>query len=251
MAIGGDNTQSNNQNKLYESTFYPRIRIKNADSKLNLSPSFRSGLLVLEISELKEGFKYEPLIAIHLSPMKAKLLAKEIEKVRAYYEAGDIQEEKAFGVNAGMNDKVSFIALSADVNKTIIVTIGKFDSEGQIIERYSIALNRDYNFSLEWENLSQMDVVKNYDNMVELEQLYELCKDFGRGMNGAYAYSQIDLNRFEASRVLRKMDPIYDKLGIERINRNGNYNRNNSFLDSAKSNSSNHMNFDEMESLMD
>ena len=254
MAIGDTNTNNSNQGKLYENTYYPRIRIRNAESKLSLNTSFRSGLLILEICELKEGFKYDPIIAIYLSPTKAKLFAKEIEKFIAYLESGEIVEGKAFGVNAGMNDKVSFIAIHADTNKNIFISIGKFDSQGMITENHTIGLNKEYHFSLEWDNLDTMDVVKVHDDMIEVEQLYELCKDFGRSMNGAQAYAYADLARFDNVRILRKMDPIYDKLGIERLNPKGNggsYSSKNNFLDSAKSSSSNHMSFDDMESLMD
>ena len=44
MAIGDTNTNNSNQGKLYENTYYPRIRIRNAESKLSLNTSFRSGL---------------------------------------------------------------------------------------------------------------------------------------------------------------------------------------------------------------
>ena len=253
MAIGDTNTSNNNQGKLYENTYYPRIRIRNAESKLSLTPTFRSGLLILEISELKEGFKYDPIISIYLSPTKAKLFAKEIEKFIAYLESGNIVEGKAFGVNAGMNDKVSFIAIHADTNKNIYVSIGKFDSNGSITEKHTIGLNKEYHFSLEWDHLDTMDVVKVHDDMIEVEQLYELCKDFGRTMNGAQAYACADLTRFDTARILRKMEPIYDKLGIERLNPrgNGSYSSKNNFLESAKSSNSNHMSFDDMESLME
>ena len=249
MAIG-DNTNNSNNGKLFENTYYSRIRIKNSDSKLTLTPSFRSGLLILEISELKEGFKYEPLIAIHLSPTKAKLFAKEIEKFRNYLETETIVSERAFGVNAGMNDKISFIAIHSDIERNIYITIGKFDSEGNITESETLKFNKDYHFSLEWDNLQKMEVSKVYDNGIELEQLYELCKDFGRNMNGANAYAQLDLGRFDTARILKKMDPIYDKLGIERRTMGTNGASRNNFLNSAKV-SSNHTSFDEMESLME
>lgn len=253
MAIG-DNNNNNNSGKTYENTYYSRLRIKNADSKLALAPTFRSGLLNLEISELKEGFKYESLIGIFLSPTKARLLANEILKFKKYLNSEEIVPGKAFGVNAGMNDKVSYIGFHANEKRVPLVTIGKIDGSGNITEQVTIELNVDYHFALEWENINTMDVVKAYDNNVEIDQLYELVYDFGRSMSGASAYSTIDLGRFDHSRILRKMDPIYDKLGIERLNSgNGgsNYNRGNSFLDNSKSINSNHTSFDSMEGLFD
>lgn len=250
MAIGDNNT--NNQNKLYENTYYSRLRFKNAESKLSLAVSFKSGLLILEISELKEGFKYEPVISIYLSPTKAKLFAEEIIKFKEYLNSGSIVEGKAFGVNAGMGDKVSFIGLHADSNKNIFATIGKINSEGKIIDSREFGFNKQYHFSLEWENIKNMDVAKSYNDTLEIDQLYELCYDFGRQMSGAAGYAAIDLGRFDTARILKKMDPIYDKLGIERKTYSSNTytNRTNNFLDNAQSVSSNHMSIEDMEDLL-
>ena len=98
-----------------------------------------------------------------------------------------------------------------------------------------------------------MDVAKAYDNDIEIDQLYDLVYDFGRNMSGAEAYSYIDLARFDNARILRKMDPIYDKLGIERRSMSGDNNgyKSNSFLNNSKSVNSNHTTIDDMEDLLD
>lgn len=251
MAIGDNgNSTNNNTNKLYESTYYSRLRIKN--DKLALSVSFRSGLLILEISELKEGFKYEPIETIYLSPTKALLLAEEIKKFKEYLSSGDIVLGKAFGVNAGMNDKVSFIGLHANENKVPMITIGKFDSTGQITEQATINLNVDYHYALEWNDINTMDVNKCYYDNVELDQLVALLEDFARHMSGALAYSVADVTRFDYNRLLKKMDPIFDKLGIERKSgNNGSFSRSsNSFLDNA-GRTSNHTSFDNIEDMLE
>lgn len=253
MAIGDNSNSSNNNGKLYENTYYSRLKFKSSENKLSLTPYFRSGLLVLELSELKEGFKYDAVINIFLSPTKAKLFAAEIKKFKEYYLAGNIIPGKAFGVNAGMNDKVSFIGIHADTNKNIFVTIGKFDGNGTIIENCTTSLNVDYHFALEWENIEQNDVSKAYNDMLELDQLTELCEDFGRHMNGTIAYSVADLTRFDTARVLKKMDPIFDKLGIERktYSNGSSSNRGNSFLENSGRTSSNHTSFDNVDELFD
>lgn len=233
MAIGDNGSNNNNGgNKgLYENTYYSRIRFKNGN--LALGVSFRSGLLILSIAEQQDGFKWEDLISIHLSPTKASLLADEIKKFREYYEEGNIVPGKAFGVNAGMNEKVSFIGIHADTDKNIIVTIGKFDGTGQITDRAEISLNKDYHYALEWEDISANDLAKVYYDNLEICQLANILEDFARYMNGALAYSVIDLGRYDNARILGKMDPIYDKLGIERRNNGSGGNRTNSFLDNS------------------
>lgn len=254
MAIGDTNLNNGTSNgKLYESAYYSRLRFKNPENKLTLTPYFRSGLLALDISEQKEGFKYDSIITIFLSPTKARLLAHEILKFKEYLKSDEIVLGKAFGVNAGMNDKVSYIGFHATEDRVPMVTIGKIDGEGNITEQATVTLNKDYHFSLEWENIETMDVAKAYNNNIEIDQLYELVYDFGRQMSGATAYSTIDLGRFDQARILKKMDPIYDKLGIERKtygNSGNNYNRGNSFLDNSRSVSSNSTSIDSLEGIL-
>ena len=156
MAIGDNSNSSNNNGKLYENTYYSRLKFKSSENKLSLTPYFRSGLLVLELSELKEGFKYDAVINIFLSPTKAKLFAAEIKKFKEYYLAGNIIPGKAFGVNAGMNDKVTYIGFHATTEKHILVTIGKFDGNGNIVEATTIPLNVDYHFALEWSDINTL-----------------------------------------------------------------------------------------------
>lgn len=252
MAIGdfnqnGSNNGNNNNGKLFENTYYSRQKIKNATSKLNLNISFRSGLMIFEISEFN-GSSYNSLQAIHLSPTKATILASEIRNFKNYLESGHIVALRAFGVNAGMNEKISFIGFHVTPDKIIKMTIGKMNgSTGEIIEQCTMDLNNDYHFSLEWNNIEDNDVEKCYINSLEIDQIEQICSDFGRHMNGAIAYSVADLTKFDTARVLKKMDPIYDKLGIERRTNNG-YNgaKGSSFLDSRNS-TSNHMSYDSIE----
>lgn len=253
MAIGDNgNSGSNNNGKLYENTYYSRLRVKNSESKLSLTPSFKSGLLVLSIAEQKEGFKYDTIEEIYLSPTKAKLLALEIEKFKEYLEKGDIIPGKAFGVNAGMGEKVTYIGFHATEDMRTIVTIGKIDGSGNIIEKADITLNKDYHYALEWDNINNMDVAKATYDGLELDQIHEVCEDFGRHMNGAIAYSVADLTRYDHARIVSKMDPIYDKLGIERKSYNGNSNRgSNNFMNNLGNTDSNHRSMDSIEDMME
>lgn len=250
MAIG--DTNNSNGKKLFENTYYSRLRFKSPDGKLALTPSFRSGLLIFDISELKEaeGFKYDSLIQIHLSPTKARLFAEQIEKFKEYLASGQITPGVAFGVNAGMGGKVSYIGIHANADEDVLITIGKFDDQGNIIESVTTTLNcKEYHFSLYWSDINNNDVGKCYNNLIELDQIKELCADFGRNMSGAVGYAVADLSRFDLARVLGKMDPIFDKLGIERksySNNNTNYNRGNSFLDNSRSVQSSHTSIDDI-----
>lgn len=250
MAIGDNNYSGNGSNnggsgKLFENTYYSRLRFKNSETKLALAPYFRSGLLYMDLSEMQEGFKYNSVISMALSPTKARLLADEIVKFKEYLNSEEIIPGKAFGVNGGMGDKVSYIGFHASPDKTIFVTIGKIDGNGNIIESRTTSLNKDYHFALEWDNIENMSVSKSYNDNIEIDQIYEMLVDFSRNMSGASAYATLDLGRYDYDRLMKRIDPIYDRLGIERKNSgngNSNYNRGNSFLDNASSVNSNHVN---------
>lgn len=251
MAIGdygnGNSNNSNGNNKLYENTYYSRLRAKTSDGKTALGYSFRSGLLIISIAEQKDGFRYEDLEAIHLSPTKATILANQLKSFKSEMEAGNLVPGKAYGVNAGMGEKVTYIAAHIDEDNNILITIGKFDSNGQIIEKATTHFNKEYHYGLEWNNIESMDLSKAYYDNLELDQLITLAEDFGRSMSGAYAYSHADLTRYDNARILGKMDPIYDKLGIERRSSgNGGGNRGtNNFLNNAGT-SSNHTTLDDI-----
>lgn len=235
MSIGDGGFGGNNQSRgiLYDRTFYSRVRIKNGD--LSLGFAFSGGLLNITIDQKVDGFKYDTVQRISLSPTKARLFTYQIKKFREYITNNDvILPGTAFGVNAGMNDKVTYIGISANTDKTPIITIGKFDNTGQILEHQSIIFNTKYHFALDWTNIDSNEVEKCYYDGTELDMFEKVISNFANNMDGAVGYSAFDLGRYEISRILNKMDPIYDKLGIERMG-NRDYGRGNSFLDQASS----------------
>lgn len=225
MAIA-DNSNSNERRKLWENTYYSRFRIKNAEAKLSLGVQFSAGLLNLTIDEQQEGFKYETIQKISLSPYKAKMFSYEIVKFKEYLK-GNVKENVAFGVPAGMGEKVTYIGIHCTKDKVPVLTIGKFDNNGNIIDQASITFNTNYYFGLEWKDISENKLDKVYYDEVELDMFEKLINDFANNMNGALAYSVADLTRYDSARVLGKLDPIYDKLGIERRYNNNSGSTNN------------------------
>ena len=79
-----------------------------------------------------------------------KMLAEELRKFVEYKSGNKIDPKKAFGVNAGMNEKVTFIGFSTDSSKNVYCTIGKFDGSGVIVESAKYTFAREYNYSLEY-----------------------------------------------------------------------------------------------------
>jgi hypothetical protein len=164
------------------------------------------------------------------------MFSYELKKFREYLQ-GNVKENVAFGVPAGMGERVSYIGIHANKDKTPIITIGKFDNDGNIIDQASITFNNNYYFGLEWKDISENKVDKVYHNVVELDMFEQLINSFADSMNGAIAYSFADLTRYDNARILGKLDPIYDKLGIERRSYNNRGNGSNNFLNNTQSTS--------------
>lgn len=246
MAIGdfGNNNNQQKRNNV-ERNFFSRVKIKNPESDLALNFNFSGGLLNVTIDEKEEGFKYNTLQKISLSPYKAKMMYEQIQAFKAYLSEGNIIPGKAFGVNAGMGEKVTYIGFHANEAGVPIVTIGKFNNEGVIIEQASITFNKDYYFALDWKNIEENDVEKHYYDDCDLFMFEKTIKDFADNMNGALAYSVVDLYRYETQRIVGKMDPIYEKLGIERRDFGGNRGSN-SFLDNHAATSSTSTSIDDI-----
>lgn len=252
MAIGdgGYSNSNDNSNKIYENTYYSRFSIRNADRQLSIS--YRSGLMILELNDVdSKTFKRTPLTNIFLSPTKAQMLYNEINRFKEYRNGKDPKENVAFGVTGGMKEKVSYLGFHTNPDRDIFITIGKFDESGQIVEAETIMLNKDYNYSIEWEDISKMKLERVFDNDIELNMLHIAIGEFARHMNGAAGYAAADLTRYDQARILRKLDPIYDSLGIERKSSgNSNRNFNNDFLSNSNS-SSKSTTIEEISDLLD
>lgn len=222
MALGdgnnnyGSNNGSSGGGKVYDNTFYSRIRFRN-NNKMTLTFSFRSGLLRVSINEEKESYKYEEKTFINLSAAKARLL-RDILIKEFKPNMATLDPNKAFGVNAGIGETVSFIAFHVTGNvpgevPEYAVTIGKIDNSGNVTQCHDFVFNADYHYALQWDNLSTMDVSKVVDDYLELDTFIDILNEFVNSASGATGYNTFDVGRYE---IHRYIDPIYNKLGIER-----------------------------------
>ena len=225
MGIGDSNYGSSNgsyQSKTYEGTYYSRLVLKNSNHK-RLSITYKIGLMVLEISNTTvsgDSFKSEVEEQIFLSPAKAHMLTNQINNMLEYRKSENVDPRKAFGVTAGMKEKVTFIAFSVDED---VVTIGKFDSNGIITESAVFKFDQDFNYSLEWDDLAANSLTKVYDNEMDILMLRDAIADFSRAMSGAAGYATLDLNRYEAQKNYRRIEGTWEWRGWrERIYNNNN-----------------------------
>lgn len=226
MALGDGNNGNGNSSRVYDSTFYSRAGSKNAETKLRLAYRFRSGLMTIVIAQEKDGFKYDDATYINLSMKKARLFRDKLKEFKKQLLEGAAPDpDKAFGVDAGIGETVSFIAMhtvamdpDAGINGVGYgLTIGKINSNGEVTDVYDYPFNFSYHYSLAWNNLSAMDVSKEYNDMLELDELITVLDEFVSVSGGATAVSVFDMGRYEINRL---MNPIYEKLGIERGRKN-------------------------------
>lgn len=226
MALGDTNNYGNNgdnKSKLFDPTFFSRVRIKNKD-KLAISFSFTKGLLKVTVSEERNNFNYEDLISINISPTKAKLLLNELNRFIDRIQSGEeISPDEGVGINTGVRETVTFIAFKVTGNRPDVpehsFIIGKVDPNGTVTDTVEFVFNVDYDYSLHWNNITNMDVDKNIDQFMGIKLFRDVIKEFDNSSAGAIGASVWDTGRYEYHRILRKMDPIYEKLGIERMNK--------------------------------
>lgn len=226
LGDGGFNNNNGTRNKVYDNTYYSRIKIKNKDH-LVVDFSFSKGLLKLQVSEEKENFRTEPVTSISLSATKAKLLIAKIETFLKRMKDGEfIDPNEGYGVNSGMREVVTFIAFKVTGNRSDVpehsFVIGKVDQNGNVADVIEFVFNVDYDYSLYWSNVDKMEVEKTVDQFMGIQTILDVLKEFAFSSAGAIGASTWDIGRYEMNRIWTRFDSVFDKLGIERRSNNSN-----------------------------
>ena len=203
MALGNEN----GGRKVYDQTYFSRFSVTDQESKLRLGFRFSSGMLVPGISKLKDAttFEYETLDEIFITPTKANILLRMIEK----YEA-DGKTAEGVGITSGLKETVSAIVVSENS-----IIIGKVKGNGEWASKNEVRFNRNYHYGIEWSNVDKNKFEQQFTDEIDYEMFKQLLESFAHNMPGAIAYSVADLTRFDTSRAAGRLKPIYDKLGIE------------------------------------
>ena len=232
MALGdgkGFGSSSGEGKQLYEKTYYSRISIRDytRNSGRSLNISYRSGMMIITIDEPKQGsFEKEPIADVYLTSTKAKLFLKAIEA----YEAENKHSDKgAYGIATGMGDVQRAIMIHSGSDGSPAITIGKFDgSSGKWIKQETYEFNtEEFAQFITWKDKSDngSTTLTSVPN-VEYDFLKQALANFVANADGAIAYTVADMTRYDYRGILNKMNPIYNKLGIE-IGFNGGSNSNN------------------------
>lgn len=254
MALGDGKGNNNGGKKLFENQYYSRLGFKDYtnNSGKRLGFSFKSGMLLIDISKEKDGgFDYDTLVTVYVTPTKAKILLKQIEQFKKDRVEGTLVPGIGYGINTGMGEIQTVLIVNVDANDKTIITIGKIDAEGKYTQKEDFYLNENnFHYGIKWNNIETMDCDKEYHNATEFEQFEQIVKDFANSSNGAYAYANADLTRYDWRALMNKFNPIYDALGIERQGGNNNSRSSGSgFFNNNRNNNggtSQHKSYDEM-----
>lgn len=243
------NGDSGNSKKLYENTYYSRVKIKNYESKLVIGFKFRSGMLNIDVSQEKENFQYESIFDMMVTYTKAKVLLNMIDLYKKDVASGIANPEHGYGIESGMGDTKSVLIIRPTESNGTAITFGKVTLDGNFTDRVDVELNtHDFHFGLEWNDISAMKISKVYQNETDLDIFEDVLKQFVNNATGAAGYFVADTTRYDYRAIMNKMNPIYDKLGIPRNNggNGGNRQQSGGYFDKIPA-TSNHKSFDEME----
>ena len=207
-----------NQNKTYSTSYYSKWNIKQKDGKLRISPSFSSGLLKLSVQQPTEGYRWDSIADITLSPTKARIFANELRNFIADFYSENGWSGKSYGVDTGFKD-VRPVIIATAINGSPYIVIGKVTPNGEFESRVDYAINQEYHYGLQWDNLDKMDVTREFYSQEELHQLVDLCESYAASAFGTIAASTLEMMKWDYS-ITRNVDAIAEKLGVERLTRN-------------------------------
>jgi len=216
MALGDTNNFGNNNNKKYEDSYYSRLVISNPNGKF-LKFKFWAGKLAMSIAEVdssQQKFAYKETATAFFNPMKAKIMAEELKKFIAD------PSHKPVGVVIGSGDPNTCVTFMYE-NDDIKVDICKVDANGNKSGEDVFVFQKDYHYSVTYKDFKKLDFSKNYFNSLEIEAVIELLDSFFKTSNGSFAYSVMDMSRFNYGRLKSNTEAIMDKLGIQRASSKG------------------------------
>ena len=247
--LGDTQNSNNNQNKSTSAQYYSNLRIRNYESKTGIGIVFSGGLMNISIQKENEQHKYEDIIKASLPPKKAMILLREMDAM----EKAKQSDSKTYGVTLGLSDVQTAIAFQI-VNGKKYLRIAKVNPDGSIADQKSFEFADGVDVGLQWSDFDSMKFTKDTVDGIDYEMLKTAIEEFARGQSGAYAYGGLYLDRYQQASLGNKINSIMDKLGIERMSNNSNYQRsNNGYFTASGGNvgSSEHKSFSQISSMLD
>ena len=242
MALG--NYNNNKRSSSSDFSVYSSLRFSNNQSevdKTSLTFTMWNNMLGIQLSPIVTSadgnisYDKDNSITIWLSPVKAMMLSKEIERF--------INKE---ATNVGVHTRSGIITITDGSDFNIdepCITIRKMDEDGQIISAYTYVERTKYHYTIdnfEERHNAEPSFEKHmaYDN-AELELIKIQCEEYVKAMSMANAYATSQITNRQNKRIEYKINKIAESNGITFDNNSsGGYNKQ-SYFDSNPGNLAN------------
>lgn len=236
--MGMGNYREGNLKKVFDKTYYSRLRFKNPDTKLVLGFNFSSGMLVIKMSQADDNNQYTDLESCYLTGLKARIFLNEYNRFKEDFDAKKVKEGAAYGVTTGMSETVTIMSFCV-VDGSKAVAIGKVDGSGKVKEMHKFKFNDNFHYGLEWKDLDNMVVSKKFYPDIEFDAFGDILKEFISCYGGAQAYIAADLGKYDYRHTDNNINEIMKKLGIQVPSSvSSNYGKSRGFFDNGTDNSS-------------
>lgn len=217
MALG--DVYNNNKKKDYSPTVYSPYSFSNPESTVDptkLSFTYWNNMLKLSVSPRKQtnddqvAFDYDNSISVYLTHTKARLLAEEIELF--------MQDPTAYS-NMGVPSGAGLVSISngkeVGVNCPCLI-IRKIDEQGIVTASIAYQFKQQYHYSIRNYSEKKSDGFdKIFNDDIEILELQQVLVGYYQAMTAATAYSVMEQQKYDMSRINTKLELIGDKLGIE------------------------------------
>ena len=223
MALG-DYNNDNNRKKYYEPILYSPYGTSNTDGvdPSAISYNFYNGMLKISISPMKPGAKpddrdkwdHDNAVSAWLTHAKALMLYNEIK-----YTMEHMDEINNAGVSIGAEGLISFSTGKELGASSPCLVIRKIDkNDGSVITSYAYQFKTSHYGSIRnFDPNNPADFERHEYKNLEIEELMNILYDYARSIGGAYAYANMNAQKFDTNRTNTKFSLIMEKLGIENL----------------------------------
>lgn len=242
MSLGSTYNNNQSTNKAPEVTVYSSYRMNNADSKIDATcltfKFWRSNLCIGIFPRKNTGndevsFDMDNGVTIYLTHTKARILKHELELFLK-----DPIAYNAVGVPSGQG--AITISNGSEYGKDCpVLTIRKVAENGEVISSFAYEFKKNYHFAIRnYDGKTYDQAYDEYQNL-EIEQFITVLEEFYKAATQATAFTVMEQNKYNKTRLENKIDAIANSLGVETARSGGSGQRkyNSTFFNSNNSNS--------------
>ena len=227
MAFGvgnaSGNMYNNNSSKTYNPSVFSRYTFNNPNGdldKTSLRFGHFGGLLKISIVPVIPGsqneYDQEHAVSLHLSPSKAYMFLKEIERFQEDFASGKM---KSFSYGVDTPKGLLCISDGTDLGKpgNPCLIIRKME-DSNVVESYAYQFkNNGYYYSIRSydDKTGKFDKKDDIYNDLEIEFVKTQLKEYIKAMTMSVAYSVVEATKYNENNVYNSLNQIKTAHGIE------------------------------------